>query len=236
MSVKGNDKKLAAEAATDYVKDGMTVGLGSGSTAEWMLKRLGALVKDGLNIKGIPTSVKTESLARKHGIPLTDFSKTATVDLAIDGADEIDGQLNLLKGGGGSLVREKIIDAAAEKLIIIADQSKMVQQLGSFPLPIEVVPFGWEMTKKQIAAYGAEPKLRKEENRVFVSDNGNYILDCSFGKMVNPESLHDTLKSMAGVVETGLFIGMTDQAMIGQNGKVEMIGDTKKDDWWYWRE
>ncbi|WP_281355655.1 ribose-5-phosphate isomerase RpiA [Virgibacillus ihumii] len=227
MAVGDNDKKLAAEASTQFIKNGMTVGLGSGSTVDFMLQKLGILVKDGLDMKGIPTSVKTESLARKYGIPLTDFPETATVDLAIDGADEIDGQMNLLKGGGGSLVREKIVDAAAGKLIIIADQSKIVQQLGSFPLPIEVVPFGWEMTKNQIAAYGAEPKLRKDGNRAFISDNGNYILDCSFGEMANPKLLHNALKSIAGVVETGLFIGMTDKAIIGRNGKIEIMDGNK---------
>lgn len=227
LVIESNDKKLAAEAATQYIKNGMTVGLGSGSTVEWMLQKLGVLVKDGLDIKGIPTSVKTESLAKEYGIPLTDFSNITTIDLAIDGADEIDGQLNLLKGGGGSLVREKIIDTSAEKLIIIADQSKFVQQLGNFPLPVEVVPFGWEITKKYIANYGAKPELRKQEDRVFVSDNGNYILDCNFDNIGNPGALHDTLKSIVGVVDTGLFVGVANKAIIAGNGKIETIDDNK---------
>ncbi|WP_077325281.1 ribose-5-phosphate isomerase RpiA [Virgibacillus siamensis] len=227
MAVIDNDKQLAAETATQYIKNGMTVGLGSGSTVDWMLQKLGVFVKDGLDIKGIPTSVKTESLAKKYGIPLTDFSKTTTVDIAIDGADEIDDQLNLLKGGGGSLVREKIVDAMAKKLIIIADQSKMVHQLGSFPLPVEVVPFGWEVTKKHIAEYGAVPKLRKDENRIFVSDNGNYILDCDFERIEDPKGLHEKLKSLTGVVETGLFIGMTNEAIVGRNGTIEIIKANK---------
>ncbi|ASN04443.1 ribose-5-phosphate isomerase RpiA [Virgibacillus necropolis] len=222
-----NNKKLAAEAAVTYIKSGMTVGLGSGSTVNWMLKKIGELVQDGLTIKGIPSSIKTETLAREYGIPLTDFSNVTTIDLAIDGADEIDDQLNLLKGGGGSLVREKIVDAMASELIIIADQSKIVSQLGAFSLPVEIVPFGFELTARNIAELGGVPTLRKKDNRVFVSDNGNYILDCKFDNIQNPKRLHEKLKLLVGVVETGLFVGMTDKLIVARNGKIETLVNTR---------
>lgn len=218
-----NDKRLAAETAVSYIKSGMTVGLGSGSTVDWMLKKVGERVKAGLDIKGIPTSLKTERQAKELGIPLVDFFGVNQIDLAIDGADEIDDQLNLLKGGGGSLVREKIVDARASELIIIADQSKIVSQLGSFSLPVEIVPFGFEATARNIAEFGGVPTLREKDNRVFVSDNGNYILDCKFDNIRNPSSLHEKLKLLVGVVETGLFVGMTDKVIVAQNGKIETL-------------
>lgn len=218
-----NDKRLAAETAVSYIKSGMTVGLGSGSTVDWMLKKVGERVKAGLDIKGIPTSLKTERQAKELGIPLVDFFGVNQIDLAIDGADEIDDQLNLLKGGGGSLVREKIVDARASELIIIADQSKIVSQLGSFSLPVEIVPFGFEATARNIAEFGGVPTLREKDNRVFVSDNGNYILDCKFDNIRYPSSLHEKLKLLVGVVETGLFVGMTDKVIVAQNGKIETL-------------
>lgn len=218
-----NDKRLAAETAVSYIKSGMTVGLGSGSTVDWMLKKVGERVKAGLDIKGIPTSLKTERQAKELGIPLVDFFGVNQIDLAIDGADEIDDQLNLLKGGGGSLVREKIVDARASELIIIADQSKIVSQLGSFSLPVEIVPFGFEATARNIAEFGGVPTLREKDNRVFVSDNGNYILDCKFDNIRNPSSLHEKLKLLVGVVETGLFVGMTDKVIVAQTGKIETL-------------
>src|SRR5690625_2645950 len=158
-----HDKKLAAEKSLMYIKDGMIVGLGSGSTVNIMLKQLGKRVKEGLHIKGVPSSKKTERLAKELGIPLTDFSSIDRIDIAIDGADEVDSRLNVLKGGGGSLVREKIVDAAADKLVIVIDESKKVAKLGNFPLPIEVVPFGWEITSRNIAALGGIPRLRNRD-------------------------------------------------------------------------
>ncbi|MRH44484.1 ribose 5-phosphate isomerase A [Aquibacillus halophilus] len=218
------NKKIAGEEAVNYIKDGMTIGLGSGSTVNWMLKKLANRVKnEGLNIKGIPTSIKTELLAKDLGIPLTNFTDVEQIDLAIDGADEVDNNLNLLKGGGGSLVREKIVDAMAKKLIIIIDESKLVTHLGAFPLPIEILPFGWNITAKHIANFGCEPILRKKEEDVFVSDNGNYILDCKFDRILHPKSLHENLKLLVGVVETGLFVGMTDKVITARNGEIVMI-------------
>lgn len=217
-----NKKKVGEEAVT-YIKNGMTVGLGSGSTIDWMLKKLGESVKEGLDIKGIPTSYKTEKLAREYGIPLTDFSNVLEIDLAIDGADEIDDDLNLLKGGGGSLVREKIVDSVAKELIIIADESKFVSGLGEFLLPVEVVQFGWELTAHHISQLNSVPNLRKKaNNEIFITDNGNYILDCSFEQISHPSRLHEKLKLMVGVVETGLFVDMVDRVMVGCDKDVKV--------------
>ena len=208
-------KKAAGEKVTEFIEDGMVLGLGSGSTVYWTLKKLGEMVADGLNIKGVPSSLRTEGWAKEFGIPLTDFSHVGRLDLAFDGADEIDPAFNLIKGGGGSLVREKVVDAIADKLIIVADESKMVTTLGKFPLPVEVLQFGWELTAKKIEAeYGVRAVLRQREGNVFVSNNGNYILDCHFGQIADAEQLHVKLKQMLGVVETGLFINMTDTLII----------------------
>lgn len=208
-------KKAAGEKAAEFIQDGMIIGLGSGSTVYWLLKKMGELVEQGLNIKGIPSSVRTEGWAKDFNIPLTDFSEVQSLDIAIDGADEVDPHFNLIKGGGGSLLREKLVDAHAKQLIIIADESKLVQQLGQFPLPVEVVPFGWEVTAQKIAQLGAVPELRRREGEIFVSNNGNYILDCTFDVIPNPQELHKQLKLLLGVVETGLFIDMTDMVIIG---------------------
>lgn len=216
-------KKAAGEKAAEFVRDGMILGLGSGSTVYWLLKRLGERVQEGLTIKGIPSSLRTEGWAKEFNIPLTDFSEVQDLDLAIDGADEIDPDFNLTKGGGGSLLREKLVDIQAKKLIIIADESKLVQQLGKFPLPVEVVPFGWEATAKRIAALGATPVLRKRDGQVFVSNNSNYILDCQFQSIPNPDELHKQLKLLLGVVETGLFIDMTDTVIIAGKEEVKVL-------------
>lgn len=219
-----DDKRIAAEEAVKYVKNGMILGLGSGSTVNWMLQKLSERIKaEGLQVQGIPSSKKTEKLALELGIPLIDFSTTTKIDLAIDGADEIDGKLTLLKGGGGSLVREKIVDACADELIIIADGSKVVEQLGAFPLPVEVLPFGYEVTMKQIKQLGGQTILRKKENQVFVSDNGNYILDCQFGAIEDATALHEKLIQLVGVVDTGIFAGMADKAIIARNGEIEVL-------------
>lgn len=221
------NKKNAGEAAVDYIKDGTVVGLGSGSTMYWMLKKLGKCVEKGLDIKGVPTSVKTEQLAETFGIPLTTFSEIEQIDLAVDGADEVDEALNLLKGGGGSLVREKIVDAAAKQLVIIVDDSKMVYRLGTFPLPVEVVPFGWELTAANLAKLGCVPQRREVDNEVFVSNNGNYILDCQFPEIINPKQLHDNIKGCVGVVETGLFTDMTDMVIVATKHGTEILTKDK---------
>ncbi|MFD1848700.1 ribose-5-phosphate isomerase RpiA [Oceanobacillus bengalensis] len=216
-------KKLVGQEAAHYIKDGMKIGLGSGSTVYWMIKMLGERVKEGLHIEGIPSSNQTAEWAKEFGVPLTDFSKVEGLDVTIDGADEVDGNLNLVKGGGGALFREKVIAKAAKELIIIVDESKVVEKLGDFPLPVEVLPFGWEMTAAKIKELGCELTVRSKDNEVYVTDNGNYILDCQFGKIENPEMLDQELIQIVGVVETGLFTNMTDKVIVGSKDKVSLL-------------
>jgi ribose 5-phosphate isomerase A len=216
-------KKLAGEKAVEYIQDGMTIGLGSGSTVYWTIKKLAELIQQGMNIKGIPSSKRTEGWANEFGIPLTDFSQIQTLDLAVDGADEVDQHFNLIKGGGGSLLREKLVDASSSMLIIVVDDSKMVLELGKYPLPVEVVPFGWEVTAQRISSLGCVPTLRRGNNEIYISNNGNYILDCQFDSVPNPEELHKQLKLLLGVVETGLFVGMTDKVIVGEADGVTIL-------------
>ncbi|MDX8047156.1 ribose-5-phosphate isomerase RpiA [Gracilibacillus sp. S3-1-1] len=219
-----NNKKKVGEAAVAYVKDGMTVGLGAGSTVNMMVETLAKhLHKENIQIHVVPASIHTERLAKKFGIPLTDFSEVEQLDLMIDGADEVDQQFQLLKGGGGSLVREKIIASAAQELLIMVDESKLVATLGRFPLPVEILPFGWELTAKKLAELGAKPKIRGGEDKPFVTDNQHYILDCSFGEIPNPQSLHNQLKGLVGVVETGLFVDMVSTVLISSDGEVSTL-------------
>lgn len=205
-----NEKKVVGEKAIEYVKDGMVVGLGTGSTAYYFIAKIGELIKQGLTIKGVPTSKQTEKLAIELGIPLVGFNEIKQIDVAVDGADEVDPQLNLIKGGGGALLREKIIAASAKTFIIIADSYKNVDTLGHFPLPIEVVPYGVEMTKKHIQDFGSTTKIRQYQGIPFLTDNGNYILDTSFQEIKQPKELEKDLNLIPGVVDNGLFVGMAD--------------------------
>jgi ribose 5-phosphate isomerase A len=203
-----NEKKEVGEKAVDFVKEGMVVGLGTGTTVFYTISKLGKLVQQGLDIKGIPTSKQTEKLALDVGIPLISFNEIDHIDLAIDGADEVNRDLDLIKGGGGALLREKIIAKAAKTFIVVADPQKVVNKLGSFPLPVEVVAFGFEKTMKQISELGGSPKLRKYNGIPFITDNGNYIIDCSFSEIKFPEDLEKDINMIPGVVDNGLFIGM----------------------------
>ncbi|WP_130859372.1 ribose-5-phosphate isomerase RpiA [Gracilibacillus phocaeensis] len=222
MIVK-NDKQTAAEAAIDYIKDGMIVGLGSGSTVNYMIEALAERIqREGLSIQTIPASKKSEQLATELGVPLTSFSEYKRVDIAIDGADEVDSDFQLLKGGGGSLVREKLIAAAADYFVVIVDQSKLVRQLGAFPLPVEVVPFAWKVTEQHIQQLGCRTSRRYQGDHVFVSDNGNYIIDCSFEQITEPSELHQQLKTLTGVVDTGLFLNMADEVIAAEHGKLHI--------------
>ena len=215
-----NEKELVGVRAAEYIKDGMVIGLGTGSTAYYTIKKLGELVRNGLNIKGIPTSEQTAALAVEHGITLVDFKDVERIDVAIDGADEFDADLNLIKGGGGALLREKIIANAASAFIVIADSSKGVSKLGDFPLPVEIVTFGAEMTSRKIAQLGCEPKLRLNGNQPFITDNGNYILDCDFKQIESPEDLEKQLNMIPGVVENGLFVNMAKRLITIENGEL----------------
>jgi len=210
-------KQRAGERAADFVRDGMVVGLGTGSTVYWTIRRLGEFVRRGLRIQAIPTSRRTETLASEEGIPLTSFAVVDELDLTIDGADEVNPNLALIKGAGGALLREKLVAAASRKLVIVVDNSKLVPILGRFPLSVEVVPFAWEVTARRVAAVGCIPSLRRVDDEPFCSDNGNYILDCPFQAITDPEALHQTLKLLPGVVETGLFVGMTDAVVVGSD-------------------
>ncbi|SDM64211.1 ribose-5-phosphate isomerase [Bacillus sp. OK048] len=204
------EKTEVGEKAVEYIKDGMIVGLGTGSTVYYFISKLGELVQQGLSIKGVPTSKQTEKLAIELGIPLVSFREIEQIDVAIDGADEVNPELHLIKGGGGALLREKIIAKAAKTFIVVADSKKYVETLGTFPLPIEVVPFGYEMTMKYIRELGGNPKLRQRRGIPFLTDNGNYIIDSSFQEINQPEELEKSLNLLPGVVDNGLFVGMAD--------------------------
>lgn len=217
-------KKAAGEKAAGYIKPGMTVGLGTGSTAYYTILRIGELVREGLEIKAVATSAQSEILAREQQIPLVDFDKVDKIDLDIDGADEADARLQLIKGGGGALLREKIIAAASTEMLVVIDENKLVKTLGKFPLPVEVAVFAWELTFKQLLALDAHPVLRVKEGRTFVTDNGNYILDCHFQKIHNAAALHTQLNNIPGVVENGLFLQYASRLIIGQHdGSVREI-------------
>ena len=203
-----NPKQIVGEKATEYLKDGMIVGLGSGSTASWATRKIGDLVRNGLKIRGVPTSRNTEELAIAEKIPLIDIAEVAHIDVTIDGADEFDPQKNVIKGGGGALLREKIVASLTDFYIIIADSSKSSGVLGGYPVPIEVTPFAWQVTGRQLEKLGCKTKPRMEGNRLFITDNNNYILDCQFGRIDDPEKLAADMNRIPGVVENGLFVQM----------------------------
>jgi ribose 5-phosphate isomerase A len=220
-------KQRAGFRAAEYVEDGMSVGLGTGSTAYWLVERLGERVREeGLRVRCVPTSRRTEEQARSLGLPLVSLGEVGGLDIAIDGADEIGPGLALIKGGGGALLREKLVASAARRFVVIADASKRVDVLGRFPLPVEVVRFAWELTARRVAAVtGAEPVLRRDEGgEVYVTDNGNFILDCRCGEIPDPARAERELKALSGVVESGLFVGMADAAVVATGEGVEVIG------------
>jgi len=211
-------KKAAAEAAVQLVESGMIVGLGTGSTAKLAVEALGRRVKDGLRIVGIPTSEHTAQQARDLGISISSLAEHAEIDLTIDGADEIQrGSLSLIKGRGGALLREKVVASASRRLIIIADDTKLVDRLGAhFAVPVEVVQFGWQSAERKLQKLGARTLLRKGgDQKTFVTDGGNFIVDCSFGPIEEPRALDQQLNSVVGVVEHGLFLKMSSQAIVG---------------------
>ncbi|GIP18066.1 ribose-5-phosphate isomerase A [Paenibacillus montaniterrae] len=217
-------KRIAAERAVDDVRDGMIVGLGTGSTAYYAIQRLGRLVQQGLSIQAIATSLQSEQLATQLGIPLVSFSEMTELDLTIDGADEVDSAFNLIKGGGGALLREKIVAAASKQLTIVVDEHKVVRQLGKFALPVEIVKFGYEATIRKLFQLGCEPILRARDGELYVTDNGNYIVDCSFNQIAAPVELHRELNLIPGVVDNGLFVGMTKKVIVGyDNGDVQVL-------------
>lgn len=218
------EKEAAGRAAAKLVRDGDVVGLGTGSTAYFVVIALGERVKAGLKIVGIPTSVQTGDLARTVAIPLTTLDQHPEIDITIDGADEIDPKLNLIKGGGGALLREKVVASVTKKMVVVSDSTKVVAVLGKFPLPVEIISFARTVVEKKIVALGGSPRLRtKSDGSVFVTDNGNQILDCSFGRIPDPAGLARALSDIPGVVEHGLFIGMATVAIVGRGNTVDEI-------------
>jgi ribose 5-phosphate isomerase A len=214
-------KRQAAEHAVSLVEDGMTLGIGTGSTAAHLVNLLGQRVKAGLSVVCVPTSEATRAQAERLGIPLTDLDQQPSLDLTIDGADEIDPELRLIKGGGGALLREKIVAMASDRMVVIADHSKRVATLGAFPLPVEVVRFGLAASRNLIEALAAEAGCTGEialrqrpDGQPFVTDSGHLILDCKFGRIAAPEALASALKAVPGVVEHGLFLGIADAAIL----------------------
>lgn len=223
-------KFVAAKQASLHVKDGMKVGLGSGSTAAWLVKCLGERVEtEGLKIKGIPTSTRTAHLARDVGIEVISLDEAKWLDISIDGADEYDGNLNLIKGGGGSLLQEKIVATASDQMVVIADASKEVETLGHFPLPIEVIPFGWQTTKALVEetligldVLGRRVSLRMNGEAPFCTDEGNHILDLHLNRIGNARQFSLVINQIPGVVENGLFIDICDVLVVGYgDGRVE---------------
>jgi ribose 5-phosphate isomerase A len=220
---RDREKQLAAEGAAALVEDGMIVGLGTGSTAAFALRKLGERIRGGLKIRGVPSSRWAEAAAREAGIPLLDFSQTTRIDLTLDGADEFDPALNLIKGGGGALFREKIVAAASRRLVIFADATKRVPVLGKFPLPVEVNPFGWQVVVRKLEDLGAKVTLRQAGGQPFVTDNQGYILDCAFGTIPQPAELEARIREITGVMECGLFCGMAETVVIAEGETVRTL-------------
>lgn len=229
MTLPGNDreaqKRAAAERGVAEIEDGMVLGLGSGSTAELAIAALARRAAAGLRVAGIATSERSAALARRLGVPLTSFAEHRRIDLTIDGADQVErGTLALVKGLGGALLREKIIASASRRMIIVVDESKLIDRLGDrTPLPVEIVRFGWETVMERLAGLEARPELRRRNGEAFVTDNGNYIADCRFSFIADPAQLEARLAAIVGVVESGLFVGLASKIIVGSARGVEVI-------------
>jgi ribose 5-phosphate isomerase A len=225
--VSSNDpvKELVGRKAAELVKPNMTIGIGTGSTAYWFIIALSEKIRDGFICRGVPTSQKTSELMQQHHIPIVELDDVDYIDLTIDGADEITPQLELIKGGGGALLQEKMVASTSKQFIVIADEKKYVTSLGQYPLPVEVVTYGWRQTKHKIEQLGCSRVVLREHNKnIFITDHGHYILDCYFQQINNPFSLHNELNNIPGLVENGLFIGMAHGALIGHaNGKISYV-------------
>jgi ribose 5-phosphate isomerase A len=217
-------KEMAAREAVKYVDDDMVVGLGSGTTASIAIKMIGKKVKDGMRIVGIPTSKDSETLAKSVGIPIGDLRARPAVDITIDGADEVDPSLNLIKGLGGALVREKIVAYSSNLEVIVADDSKIVQRLGQkAPVPVEIVKFGHEATVDKLQKLGCTVQTRKKWDELFTTDNGNFIADCRFSAIDDPRKLESEINNVPGVVDNGLFVGLADKVIVASKGGIEIL-------------
>lgn len=221
-SSRDRAKELAGTRALEFVEEGMVVGLGSGSTATFFIQQLGARVKAGLRVRAIASSLASEALARSLGIEICDFERCPQIDVTVDGADEIGPGLALIKGGGGALLREKIVASASRRFIIVADSVKLVEALGAFPLPVEVIPMAAPLVSRRLMELGAPPTVRrKPDGAEYITDEGNLILDCACGRIADPERLAASLRSIVGLVEHGLFLGMASLALIAGDGEVQ---------------
>jgi ribose 5-phosphate isomerase A len=218
-------KRNAAARAVEAIEDKMVLGLGSGSTAGIALELLAQRIAQGLDVIGIPTSERTAALARKLGIPLTDFARHRRIDLTIDGADQIEeGTLNLIKGLGGAMLREKIVAEASTRVVIVADHTKRVKALGpATPLPVELVPFGSEIALEKLKELGCTATLRRDGDREFITDGGNCVADCLFARIPDAAALQGQLKRITGVIETGLFVGLASEALLGSDNGVTVL-------------
>ncbi len=215
------EKEAAARASLQFVKDGQVVGLGTGSTAAFFIKLLAEKVRAGLRIRGIPTSLRSGELAQSLGIPLTTLDECQDIDVTVDGADEVDPQLRLIKGGGGAMLREKIVASATKKLVIVADASKQVAVLGKFPLPVEVIGFAQALVAKRIGELGAQVSVRRrEDGQPYMTDEHHHILDCRFGLIRDPDALAQELSDMPGIVEHGLFVGMAKVVLFARGDEI----------------
>jgi len=225
LDKKASAKKRAANKAVKFIKPGMKVGLGTGSTVQFFLEKLALLIKEGLEIKAVSTSRNTTSFAESLGIPLQPIRKMGNIDVTIDGADEIDPVGNGIKGGGGALLKEKIVAFHSSQNIWIADSSKLVDKLGKFPLPVEVVPFGYKNIFSCFKEKGYKPKIRLNENNdIFITDGNHYIIDLHLDEIQNPPQLQQEIKMITGVVDTGLFLGVLNKAIIGfPDGNVQLL-------------
>ncbi len=222
-SKKEQQKHQVARTAADYIKEGMTIGLGSGTTSHYLIQEAGKKYAEGIHFYGIATSRESEQLAASLGIPLLDPEQTGKIHLAIDGVDEIDKDFRAVKGGGGALLREKIIASWAEEVIWIMDESKLVERLGAFPFPVEAVPFGMPFVKQKITDMGAVPVLRMREDRPYLTDSGNYILDIKFLQDTDISLAAEWIHNMPGVVETGYFGQMCSRIVIGTESGVKVM-------------
>jgi ribose 5-phosphate isomerase A len=221
MPTNDSAKILAAQKSLEFIKDGMVVGLGSGSTATHFIQLLGEKVKQGLKVRGIASSKASEDLAASLTIPITDFSTCPEIDVTIDGADEVAPGLALIKGGGGALLREKIVASASKRFIIVADSTKVVSHLGAFPLPVEVIPMAAPLVSRKLQTLVINPSIRHHDNgEDYITDEGNLILDCRCGAIEDPHQLAASIRQIVGVVEHGLFLNMANLALIASNAKI----------------
>jgi ribose 5-phosphate isomerase A len=216
-------KRMAGEKAAELIKDGMTVGLGTGSTVYYTILKIGEMVKNGLNIKGISTSSSTSKIANELGIPLIPLNEVDYIDITIDGADEVDNSLNGIKGGGGALLHEKLVAVSSNKVIWVVDSNKRVNKLGKFPLPVEVIPFSYRHVFTKLENMNFNPKIRMKDNNIFVTDEQNYIIDLCLNEIENLYELQYKLNAIPGIVEHGLFLEIADTLIIGNNNSVEVI-------------